>query len=137
LAEKISRRIKGREWYRPIAPVMLVENARYYTGIEEFPISAQYMLYDFDILSGKRGDIEAVVHVDGTSRIQILEKREQNPFLFDLLTICAEKYGLKALINTSFNLKDEPIVQTPEQALRSARKMNLDGLVINGELVKV
>jgi carbamoyltransferase len=135
LAEKISRKIKGREWYRPVAPVMLPEHARYVTGQKDFPISAQYMLYDFDISKERSREIEGVVHVDGTSRIQILENREQNPFLFDLLKFCSDNYGLRALINTSFNLKGEPIVQTFEQAMKSARKMKLDGLVLNGELV--
>lgn len=135
LAERISRKIKGRDWYRPVAPVMLAEYGRYFTGNKEFPASAQYMLFDFDVPSERIKELQGVVHVDGTSRIQILERRRQNPFLFDLLNVCAEKYKIKALINTSFNYKGDPIVQTPEEALQSARKMNLDGLVINGQLV--
>lgn len=136
LSERISKRIKGREWYRPVAPVMLAEYASYFTGAKDFPISARYMLYDFVILPERISEIKGVVHVDGTSRIQILENRELNPFIFDLLKTCAETYGLKALINTSFNRKGEPIIQSPEQAVQSAKEMNLDGVVINGQLLK-
>lgn len=135
LAAKISEKLKERDWYRPVAPVMLAEYASYFTGLSDFPTSAKYMLYDFEIQERHIKELEGVVHIDGTSRIQILEKKKQNPFLYDLLKICAEIYGLRALINTSFNRKGEPIVQTPDQAKQSARKMNLDGLVINGKII--
>lgn len=135
LADKISEKMKKRDWYRPVAPVMLAEYASYFTGLSDFPVSAKYMLYDFEIQERHTKELEGVVHVDGTSRIQIIETREQNPFMYDLLKICAEMFGLKALVNTSFNSKGEPIVQTPDQAKQCAGKMNLDGLVINGKII--
>ncbi len=135
LAEKISRKIKGREWYRPVAPVMLAEYAGYFTNISDFSGPARDMLFDFEVLPQRKKEIRGAVHADGTSRIQVLSKREENPFLHDLLARCAKEYGLKALINTSFNRKDEPIVQSSEQAIQSAKEMKLDNLVINGKLI--
>ncbi len=135
LAKRISMQMKEREWYRPLAPVMLKKHAAYYTGHSEFPVSAAYMLFDFKIKADRIHEIAGVVHADNTSRIQIIEKRNQNPFLYDLLEVCFELYGIRALINTSFNCKDEPIVQTPENARASAKRMNLDALVLNGKLL--
>lgn len=135
LARKVSMEHKGREWYRPVAPVMLEENAKYFTGEQNIHHLSKYMLLDLSILPEKIKEIEGVVHVDQTSRIQTIGKREENPFLFDLLSYLNEK-GVKALINTSFNRKGEPITHTTEDAIKSARAMNLDAVVLNGELFK-
>jgi carbamoyltransferase len=135
LSVRISQRIKEREWYRPLAPVMLAEFITSFTGLKKIPESACYMLFDFKIETDKIDELRGVVHVDGTARIQLLEERDQNPFLYDLLKICSREFGLRALINTSFNRKGEPIVQNPQQAEESAREMHLDGLVINGRLM--
>ncbi len=132
LAQKVSMEHKKREWYRPVAPVMLLKNAIYFTGQERIHQLGRYMLLDFDILPEKRMEIEGVVHVDGTARIQVVEQRSENPFLYELLNLLDSKYNVKALINTSFNIKGEPIVHTLEGAVQSARNMNLDGVVLNG-----
>ncbi|MDY6801312.1 MAG: carbamoyltransferase C-terminal domain-containing protein [Bacteroidota bacterium] len=137
LAKKVSQWHKKREWYRPVAPVMLEKNAKYFTGLDKIYHLSKFMLLDFKIDPLKRKEIEGVVHVDGTSRIQAIFKRSENPFLFDLLKFMDEKYGVKALINTSFNEKGEPIVHTEDDALRSAEKMRLDGIVLNGKFYKL
>ncbi|MFO7844702.1 MAG: carbamoyltransferase C-terminal domain-containing protein [Bacteroidales bacterium] len=137
LAKKVSEVHKKREWYRPVAPVMLEENTRYFTGLDEVQHLSKYMLLDFKISQDKRKEVEGVVHVDGTSRIQTIFTRSDNPFMYDLLKLLDEKYGLKALINTSFNRKGEPIVHTEEHALHSAEEMQLDGVVLNGKLYKL
>ena len=90
------------------------------------------MLLDFDIATGKRKEIEGVVHVDGTSRIQTVQ-RNDNPYLFALLSHLDEKYGIKALINTSFNVRGEPIVYNESEAIKSAKNMKLDAVVLNGK----
>jgi len=136
LSERISMSLKGREWYRPVAPVMLRENAEYYTGCKEFHQSAGYMLFDFKIRSERINEIEGVVHKDNTSRIQVIEQRYQNPFLYDLLKECHIRYGIRALINTSFNCKGEPIVHNRIDALNTAERMHLDALIIDGEILK-
>jgi len=134
LAKKVSEEHKKREWYRPVAPVMLGKNTKYFTGLSETNHLSKYMLVDFEISENKRKEIEGVVHVDGTSRIQTIFERDENPYLFDLLTELDEIYNIKALINTSFNIKGEPIVHTSEGAILSAKNMKLDGVVINGKL---
>src|SRR6056297_1239136 len=137
LAKRVSEIHKKREWSRPVAPVMLEENTKYYTGLEEIHQLSRYMLLDFNIEKTKRKEIEGVVHVDGTSRIQTLFGRDENPFLYDLLKLLDKRYAIKALINTSFNIKGEPIVHTVEDALRSAKEMQLNGVVLNGKLYKL
>ena len=137
LAKRVSEEHKKREWYRPVAPVMLEENTKYYTGLEKIHQLSKYMLLDFNIEKTKWKEIEGVVHVDGTSRIQTLFGRDENPFLYDLLKLLDKRYAIKALINTSFNIKGEPIVHTVEDALRSAKEMQLNGVVLNGKLYKL
>ncbi|MDB4334769.1 hypothetical protein OAA06_00260 [bacterium] len=134
LADKVSQEHKGREWYRPVAPIMLEKNARYFTGLDQLNHLGKYMLLDFPIIPDKQKEIEGVVHVDGTARIQVVTTRDENPFMFDLLTYLDQDKGIRALINTSFNKRGEPIVHNQEDALNSARNMKLDGVVIDGQL---
>ncbi len=137
LAKKVSEEHKKREWYRPVAPIMLEKNAKYYTGLQQIHHLSKYMLLDFKILPDKKDEIEGVVHVDDTSRIQTVFHRDDNPYIHDLLNVLDREHQVKALINTSFNSKGEPIVHTKEDALRSAKSMKLDGVVINGKLQRL
>jgi carbamoyltransferase len=134
LSKKVSIDIKKREWYRPVAPIMLEKNAKHFTGKKEIHQLSKYMLLDFNINKDKITDIEGVVHADGTARIQTLFTKEDNPFMWDLLTFLDNGYDIKALINTSFNSQGEPIVHTEEDSIRSAKRMKLDAVVLNGEL---
>lgn len=133
LATKISQEHKKREWFRPIAPVILEKNLELLTGETTAPEIAKYMLMEFAVNEESKPFIKGCVHVDGTSRIQVIKTRDFNPFLYDLLYHLDEKYGLKGLINTSFNSQGEPIVHTPEGAMESAKIMGLDGVVLNGK----
>ncbi len=135
LAQRVSMHHKQREWYRPVAPVMLLKNAKLFTNKKEISYLGKFMLLDFKIVKERKKEIEGVVHVDGTARIQIIFERSNNPYIYDLLTLLDEKYNVKALVNTSFNLKGKPIVHTEEDAIASAKIMNLDGVVINGKLI--
>ncbi len=134
LANRVSMQHKGREWYRPVAPIMLEENAKYFTGLEEVHHLSNLMLLDFDIDEDKANEIDGVVHIDGTARVQTIRNTSQNKFMFHLLTCLHKKYGIKALINTSFNKRGEPIVHTHEDAVNSAKNMCLDAVVLNGRL---
>ena len=131
LAEKVSRECKGREWYRPIAPVMLEKHAKKLTDLNDIHHLSRYMLLDFKIPTEKQIEIQGVVHANGTARIQTLFGKQQNPFLWDLLSYLDEVHHVPALINTSFNKRGEPIVHTPTHARKSALEMGLDGLVSN------
>ncbi len=135
LAQYVSQRIKGREWYRPIAPIMRVSEAREITGIEDLPQLSRYMLVNFPIRQQWRNKLKGVVHADGTARVQVLFNRSDNPFMWDLLTVMKEKYDVPALINTSFNSRGKPIVHTREDAHKQAAEMGLNALIINGRLV--
>lgn len=136
LAQKVSEYHKKREWYRPIAPIMLKRNAEKVVNTTMNPLS-QYMLLDYEVKEAYRSMMAGVVHVDNTSRIQTIEKREQNPFLYDLLDIMEKKYGEIALINTSFNIQGEPIVNTFEQSLVSAKRLEIDGVIGKGRLTLI
>ena len=132
--KKLSMEKKGREWYRPLAPIALEKNTKYFTGLNEIHPLSKFMLLDFEILPDKMGGIAGATHADGTARIQTIFKREDNPFIFDLLTHLDENHGVKALINTSFNAGGEPIVHTEADAINSAQKMGLDAVIRNGKL---
>ena len=133
VARKLSMDVKKREWYRPVAPIVLLENA-HKVAEEEVRSLSRFMLMDFTVREEYRKKIAGVVHANNTARIQTLSCEEENPFMFRLLSYLYEKYGVLALVNTSFNAKGEPIVHTAVQALESAQKMKIDGVVINGKL---
>lgn len=135
LSKKLSMEKKGREWYRPLAPIALEKNTKYFTGLEEIHPLSRFMLLDFAILPEKQNEILGAIHADGTARFQSLFCRNDNPFIYDLLYFLDENYRIKALINTSFNAGGEPIVHTESDALRSAKQMGLDAVVLNGELI--
>ncbi len=134
LAREISINKKGREWYRPLAPVALEKNVHYFTGNRKIHPLSKFMLLDFKVLPEKQKELEGAVHADGTARFQTIFNREENPFLFDLLEYLDENYNIKALINTSFNTKGKPIVHTTADAHKAAGEMKLDAVVINGAL---
>ncbi|WP_319500175.1 carbamoyltransferase C-terminal domain-containing protein [uncultured Draconibacterium sp.] len=137
LSKKLSMEKKGREWYRPLAPVALKENVKYFTGQPEVHLLSKFMLLDFAVLPEKQQEISGAIHADGTARFQAISEESDNPFLFALLKQLDEKYGIKALINTSFNSGGEPIVHTEEDALQTAKKMKLDGVVLNGKFLQL
>jgi carbamoyltransferase len=134
LKEKVSMGIKKREWYRPIAPIMLERNTKYYTGFSNINHLSKYMLLDFFIRKDLIEEINGVVHSDGTSRIQTIFSRNENPFIYDLLVYLEEVKGIKALINTSFNCKGNPMIHTKNEAIKTAKEMGLDAVVVDYEL---
>ncbi len=137
LSKKISVEKKGREWYRPLAPVALEKNTKYFTGLSQIHPLSQHMLLDFSVLPEKQEEIEGAIHADGTARFQTIFQQKDNPFMFDLLFLLDKEFGIKALINTSFNAGGEPIVHTEEDALASAKQMKLDGVILNGKFVQL
>ncbi len=137
LSGKLSMQKKGREWYRPLAPVALERNTKYFTGLDYIHHLSKYMLLDFTILPEKQNEIKGALHADGTARFQTIFEKNDNEFLYDLLKYLDENYLVKALINTSFNSKDEPIVHTIDDAINTAKKMQLDGVVLNGDFVQL
>jgi len=118
--------LKGREYWRPLAPsVTEHEFGRTFSG----SVPSPFMLITASAVEGARHRLEGVIHVDNTSRPQVV--RSQGVFR-DLLIATGELTGTEALTCTSFNRAGEPIVYSPVDALRSAREMHLDGVAGDG-----
>lgn len=128
----LNDKVKHREAYRPFAPSVLYEEAaKYFDVCGECP----YMLQIVDVLEHKRDDLAAITHVDGTARIQTL-RREQNPKYYDLIKAFGDITGIPVVLNTSFNIAGEPIVETPDDALRCFLNTNIDVLVMGDFIVQ-
>jgi carbamoyltransferase len=124
--------IKEREDFRPVAPVVLEEEAaEWFVGADVSP----FMLFVHDVQPDKVDHIPAVRHVDGTARIQTI-RRDQNPAYYDLLSAFRDRTGVPVLVNTSFNTRGEPIVCTPRDAIESYLTSPLDALVIGSFLLE-
>ena len=133
LAQQVSMDLKGREWYRPIAPVMLARNLTKFVPVAKADELSHFMLRDFKVPYLLSEQIYGALHVDSTSRIQTLKHREDNPWLFDLLELLDAEYQMPALLNTSFNAPGKPIVHTAADAVKEAREMGIHHLIINGK----
>ena len=124
--------IKDREDFRPVAPVVLEEEAEsWFVGARVSP----FMLFVFDVQPDKADRIPAVRHTDGTARIQTIN-RDQNPIYYDLIKAFQARTGVPVLVNTSFNTRGEPIVCTPRDAVESFWTSPLDALVIGPFLLE-
>lgn len=134
LAQHLSQQVKKREWYRPIAPIMLRSVA---DQVATTPMHhlAKYMLLDYQIRAEYVHALEGVVHANGTARIQSLEAEEDNPFMYRLLSYMYDRHKILGFINTSFNVQGQPIVHTASDALEAGRQMGLDGLILNHKLI--
>ncbi|MBK7438999.1 MAG: carbamoyltransferase, partial [Saprospiraceae bacterium] len=123
--ELLNLKIKRRESFRPFAPSILKEYVgEYFTKTDEVP----FMEKVFPIRPEKRAQIPAVTHVDGTGRLQTVDKTI-SPRYYALINKFREKTGVPILLNTSFN-ENEPIVNTPEEALNCYLRTQMDMLVL-------
>src|SRR6185503_19822169 len=126
--ERLNRKVKEREAYRPFAPSILATHcADYFEHVRDSP----FMAFVDRVKAGQRGRLGAVVHVDGTARPQTVI-RETNPLFYDLIAHFHALTGVPAVLNTSFNVAGEPIVNTPSDAIRCFFASGLDALVIGG-----
>ncbi len=124
--------IKDREDFRPVAPVVLEEAAaEWFTDADVSP----FMLFVYDVRPDKAARIPAVRHVDGTARIQTVN-REPHPLYYDLIRRFQARTGVPVLVNTSFNTRGEPIVCTPRDAVECFWTSPLDALVIGSFLLE-
>lgn len=131
----VSETIKRREWYRPVAPVVLEDLAEnLFPGATGTPLT-DYMLCNVMVHPDWRDRIPAVVHVDGTARVQVLRKdAPDQDLLRALLREVWETHQLPCLINTSFNGPGEPIVHSAEQAKETAQRLGMDVLVLDDRM---
>jgi carbamoyltransferase len=123
----INARVKFRESFRPFAPVVLEEHTGRYFEID---MPVQFMERVFMVKKDKQSEIPAVTHVDGTGRLQTINKR-QNPEFYDLLSKFHGLTGVPVVLNTSFNIKGEPIVCTPVDAIRCFYSTGMDQLILD------
>ena len=125
----------GRTEFMPFAPVTLFEaRERCYHNIKGADHAAEFMTITFDCTDFMRETCPAAVHVDGTARPQLI-RREVNPGYYDILAQYEKLSGIPSLINTSFNMHEEPIVNSPEDAARAFMQGALDYLVMGPFLV--
>lgn len=137
MKDVVNRKIKFREPFRPFAPVVLEQYAgQFFEGMEEpeghYPL--RYMLMVQKIREEQQAKIPAVSH-GGTGRLQTV-RPEWNPLYHRVLELFEEATGVPVLLNTSFNLRGEPIVNAPEQALNSFGKSGIDSLYLDGFVVR-
>jgi carbamoyltransferase len=134
----VNERIKFREPFRPFAPVVLEERAAdFYEGLddpaENYPL--RYMLMVYPTKAGMDDCIQAVTHEGGTGRIQTVRK-DWNPIYYRSIELFGQATGIPVLLNTSFNLRGEPIVNTPSNALNTFNKSGIETLYMDNFIVR-
>jgi carbamoyltransferase len=130
MKDHLNARVKFREGFRPYAPMVLAE---YANDIFDLAQPSPFMLFACDVRAQYRALLPAVTHVDGTARVQTVDGQE--PFLRALLLAFYRRTGIPVLLNTSFNLAGEPMVETPEDAIRAFLSCGLDTLVLEGAVI--
>jgi carbamoyltransferase len=129
---KVNNAVKFREWWRPFAPSMLAEVADQYI---ESATDSPFMILTAQVKPEKRSVIPSVTHVDGSARPQTVE-RDVNPLYWRLIREFGNRTGVPVVMNTSFNLRGEPIVCTPTDAVRTFFSSGMDALVIGSFVVE-
>ena len=132
MKDYINNAVKHREGFRPFAPIVPLDDATNYFDVSAPCPSMTIVAYTkksaYDL-------IPAVVHVDGTARLQTVEEKD-NPRMYDLLKRFSTYSGVPVLINTSFNDNNEPIVETPFDAINSFLRTELDMLIIGDIIIE-
>ncbi len=136
MKDVLNLKVKHREKFRPFAPVVCVEDAkRYFECDVPIPDPTDYMLMVYPIKKGKRKDIPAVVHVDGSGRLQTIRKG-QNPLYHSIIKEFGKITKTPILVNTSFNIRGEPIINSPFYAYRCMMGTGIDYLVMGRFLIR-
>jgi len=132
----VNNKIKFREPFRPFAPAVLVEDSEKYFDLAEPErhMPARFMLLVVPVKEEKQDEIAAVNHL-GTARIQTVS-REHNPLYYDLIRGFGDATGVPVLLNTSFNVRGEPIVNTPENALNTFAVSGIDSIVLGNYILQ-
>jgi carbamoyltransferase len=132
---RINRLVKKREEFRPFAPAVTAEMAAQYFDIREGDESTYaHMLFVTQVRERYREQLPAITHVDGSARVQTVAKADQ-PRFWALLDEFGKLSGMPILLNTSFNVRGQPIVRTPVEAVDTFLSAELDALVIGDHLV--
>ena len=129
---KVNNAVKFREWWRPFAPSLLQEAAGDYL---ESATDSPFMVLTAQVRPEKRSVIPSVTHVDGSARPQTVE-RDVNPLYWRLISEFGRRTGVPVVMNTSFNLRGEPIVSSPTDAIRTFFSSGMDALIIGSFVVE-
>jgi carbamoyltransferase len=152
MQKKLNLKIKYREGFRPFAPSVLYENSKDFFDLN---VPSPYMLLIADVVEGRRkklpdnyfdmdlweklyyerSDVQSITHLDFSARIQTVHK-ETNPRYWQLIKTFKDKTGYGVIVNTSFNVRGEPIVCTPEDAYKCFMRTEMDYLVVNNFILK-
>ena len=131
MTDRVNARVKHRQAFRPFAPAILAEHARdWFEGVGESP----FMLEAHPVREEKRELVPAIVHVDGTARVQTVHAN-RTPAFHALLEAFHRRTGVPVLLNTSFNLRGEPIVESPTEAVDTFLRTDLDALVLENDIL--
>ncbi len=132
----VNIKIKFREPFRPFAPSVIQEECEKYFDISDaqkhYP--ARFMLYVTPVKKEQQSHLPAITHADGTGRLQTVFK-ETNPRYHRLIQKFGEVTGVPVLLNTSFNLKGEAIVNTPQNAYNTFMNSGMDALILQNTLI--
>jgi carbamoyltransferase len=132
----LNEKVKHREMFRPFAPVVCIDDVEEFFECDKpIPEPTDYMLMVYPIRKDKQELIPAITHVDGSGRLQTI-KKSQNKLYYDLIKKFGEISGTPILVNTSFNIRGEPIVCTPYDAYRCMMGTKIDCLVIGNFIVQ-
>ncbi len=131
MKDVINAKVKYREWFRPFAPSVCKESAGIYFDLD---IDSPFMLLVPKVRDQWRDKLPAITHQDGTGRVQTVEPHI-NPRYYALIKAFGQKSGVDVVLNTSFNVRGEPVVCTPEDAVRCYEKTGIDHLVMGNFVV--
>ena len=126
MKDALNHRVKHREPFRPFAPSVLLDRTPEFFDLH---VPSPFMLLVADVRPDKRDALPAITHVDGTARLQTVA-REDNPLYYDLIAAFADRTGLPVVLNTSFNVRGEPIVRSPADAYACFQHTDMDYVVL-------
>lgn len=124
----LNKKVKNREYYRPFAPMVRLEDVSEYFELEE---SSEYMSFCVNVKEEFTNVLLSVTHIDGTARVQTI-RREQNELMYDILSEFKDRTGIGVLVNTSFNVNGLPILSSYSDALKVFDTTELDCLYLDG-----
>ena len=128
----LNEKVKNREWYRPFAPVVRLEDVSKYF---EWESESRWMSFCPQVKKEWQTKLSSITHIDGTARVQTVT-RDQNPWLYDLLTKMDSKKGIGVLLNTSFNVAGKPILSSVPDAFKIFNESQMDNLLIENYYFK-
>jgi carbamoyltransferase len=131
MKDKLNAEVKKREWFRPFAPVVRLEDVNKYFHWDR---ESRWMSFCPRVREEWKEKLQAITHVDGTARVQTVT-REQNEFLYDLITAFEKLNEVGVLLNTSFNVNGKPLVSTVSDAFDILYNTQLSGIVIEDNYV--